>query len=117
MSTIKKVLVAMSVVFAAHGVVQAAPLLPPVTTWEYTLTSEWISATFTNLPGGVVIPNGTNVPFNPSTNTSVSSKLISWGIPFPPNTLQSSLGVTDSPANSQVSTFFGGGTPPATPPS
>lgn len=116
MNTIKKVLVAMSVVFAAHGVAQAAPLYPPVTTWEYTLTSEWINATFTNLPGGVAIPSGTNVPFNPSTNTSVSSKLISWGDPFPPNILQSSLGVTDSPAKSQVNTFFGGGTPPAIPP-
>lgn len=103
MNTVKKVLVAMGLSFAAHGVAQAAgPIIPA---WNYTLTSVWTSAIFTN--GPAIIPE-----VNAPPNTSTDPLLLSWGVPAPPNTTQSSLGITNSPANSIVNTFIGGGTAP-----
>lgn len=107
MNTIKKALVAMGVVLATQGVAQAGPL---VTSWNYTLTSVWTSATFdTNgvSSGPIAIPGG----IAPA-NTSVSSTLLSWGIPAAPNTQQSSLSIANPVPGSVVNTFVGNVVPP-----
>lgn len=104
MNTIKKVLVAMGLVFAAQGVAQAGPI---VTSWNYTLTGEWTTATYTN---GTGTPGG----FQPAATTTTSS-LLSWGVPASTEG-QSSLSIHNPDANSVVNTFIGAAFPPLPPP-
>jgi hypothetical protein len=99
MNTIKKVLVAMGLVLAAQGVAQAAPIVP---TFNYTLSSAWTSATYTN---GIGTPGGATPAF-----TTTTSTLLSWGIPAT-GAGQSSLDLAN-PAPGTVTTYTGAVLPP-----
>jgi hypothetical protein len=98
MNTIKKVLVAMGLVLAAQGIAQAGPIVP---VFNYTVVTEFLSATYTN---GTGTPGG----FQPA-GTSTTSTLLSWGIPAT-TTGQSSLGITN-PAPGTVTTIVGNAPP------
>lgn len=82
----KKALIAFGLVLTTQGAAQAAI----ITDWKYTLTSVWTAAA----PGGVTL----------------TPSLLSWGTST--GSGQSSLGITNAPANSAVQTFIGGGSPP-----
>lgn len=86
MKFVKKALIAFGLVLTAQGAAQAAI----ITDWTYTLTSIWTAAA----PGGVTL----------------TPSLLSWGTST--GSGQSSLGITNAPANSAVQTFIGGGSPP-----
>lgn len=66
-----------------------------VTTWDYTVSSEWTTATFT--------------PDPPAGDTSEGTTVLSWGAALPAD--RSSLTI-DTPISGSVTTFVGGGLPP-----
>jgi hypothetical protein len=98
MNTIKKVLVAMGLVLAAQGIAQAGPIVP---VFNYTVVTEFLSATYTN---GTGTPGGAQ-----PAGTSTSSTLLSWGVPAT-TAGQSSLGITN-PAPGTVTTIVGNAPP------
>jgi hypothetical protein len=98
MNTIKKVLVAMGLVLAAQGVAQAGPIVPA---FNYTVVTEFLSATYTN---GIGTPGGAT----PAGTTTTSTNL-SWGIPAT-TAGQSSLSIAN-PAPGTVNTILGFGPP------
>jgi len=95
MNTIKKILVTMGLVLAAQGVAQAGPIVPK---FNYTLVTEFLSATYTN---GTGTPGGAQ-----PAGTTTTSTLLSWGVPATAAG-QSSISIANPPAGSTVNTIVG----------
>ncbi len=95
MNIIKKVLVAMGLVIAAQGVAQAAL----ITSWNYTLNTQFTSATYINGATTTAPVPSVNIP----PGTSTTALLLSWGIP---NSAagQSSLGISNPAAGTIATT-------------
>jgi hypothetical protein len=85
------------VLLLAAGVCGQA-LAVPVTTWDYTVSSEFTAATFTADP--------------PVGDTSIAPTVLTWGAANP--AARSSLTINPAIISGSVDTFFGGGNPPAT---